>query len=172
MPFEAPRGPDETNQQYLASAEGHPAFLSILGGHFTLSEIDPGYTIERIYTDDNGMMKYEVKSSPAQPFEDERTRELHATNALRLARVAANLSRNLTAQMHEDDGRVWIVYTTDTRFTTSPIRMDSAYSNGALAKSQAERLNNEYRKSGIPESVAFSNVVPLLVQDELESWDD
>ena len=172
MPFEAPRGPGETNEQYLASVPTtHPAFNAILSGHLRLTQIDPNYLIERIHTSRDGKMSYEAKSPVAEPFETDEVATVNSEKALNLVRAAANISRELTAAANRD-ARIWVVYTTDFRFANSPTRFDSAYNTEELGRKQAERLNIEYHKSGIPESVAHSNVVPLLVRDELESWDD
>jgi 5-hydroxyisourate hydrolase-like protein (transthyretin family) len=172
MPFENVRGAHETNEQYLATVPvSHPAHSAILAGHLQLVQVDPNYSIVRIHTQNDGRVKYDVTSESAKPFEDDSTRSANAVKARLLAQTAARVSKLITEATNRDN-RIWVVYTTDSRFATSPTRFDSAYNTEELAREQAGRLNKEYHKSGIPESVAFSNVVPLLVQDELESWDD
>ena len=62
--------------------------------------------------------------------------------------------------------RIFVVFTTDYRLPSSPVRFDSAFTTQELADEQKDKLNAEDLSFGNPPTVRFSSVVPLLLRDE------
>jgi hypothetical protein len=71
----------------------------------------------------------------------------------------------------EPDERVWIVYTTDFRFPTSPTQFNSAYTSEELAQQEVERINAEHEHAHLSSEVVRTGYVPLLPRAELDPWD-